>query len=390
MRFDHNYYREHPVDGAALAALRKRSSEKWSTFPPEILPMPVAEMDFELAQPIADVLIEMIKNSDTGYIGASKDLAQSFSDYSQTAWGWEVDPEQFYICTDVGVGMIEVSRQVVVPGDLIMIHTPLYFNMKTNWIAELKCREYDVPLIKNGLHYTLDLAGIEAGYKAGVKLHYLCNPHNPIGTVFSREELEQIAELAKRYGVIVASDEIHAPLSFAEHPFTPFLAASETAKEVGICVTSASKSWNLAGLKCAQIVTAHPKMKALADQMPFSIKFRASHLGARAAAVAYTCTDWLDSAMQTLDRNRKAVALQLAAKLPEAGYRVPDCSYLAWIDLSAYNLGENPAATLLERGKVAVSPGGVFGGNSEQFIRLNFATSLEVLTEGIDRIMASL
>ena len=106
MRFDHNFYREHPVDGAPLAALRKRTSEKWSGFPPEILPMPVAEMDFELAQPIADVLIEMIKNSDTGYIGASKDLAQSFSNYSKAAWGWEVDPEQFYICTDVGVGMI--------------------------------------------------------------------------------------------------------------------------------------------------------------------------------------------------------------------------------------------------------------------------------------------
>ena len=124
--------------------------------------------------------------------------------------------------------------------------------------------------------------------------------------------------------------------------------------------------------------------------MPPSVKFRASLLGARASAVAYECTDWLEAAMQTLDRNRKAIAIQLAAKLPDAGYRIPDCSYLAWIDLGAYELGEDPALTILERGKLAVSPGIAFGPFAEHFIRLNFATSLEILTEGIDRLVASL
>ena len=378
------------VDGLSLEKLRTRTSEKWTNFPSDVLPMPVAEMDFEIAAPIAEALIAMLKNSDTGYMGGSKELANNFSDFSLARWGWQVDPEQVYLCTDVGVGMIEVSRQIVKPGDRIMIHTPLYFNMKTNWIAELKCEAFDVPLLKAGMNYTLDLAGIEAGYKAGVKLHYLCNPHNPVGTVFTHSELSTIAELAKKYGVIVASDEIHAPLTFSQTPFVPFLAVSDAAREVGICVTSASKSWNLAGLKCAQIVTAHPSMKAIADAMPMAVKFRASLLGAKASAVAYQCTDWLDAAMLTLDRNRRAIALQLAAKLPEAKYRIPDCSYLAWIDLSAYNLGEDPSLILRERGKVAVSAGGVFGGNSEQFIRLNFATSLEILTEGIDRIVASI
>ena len=379
-----------PVDGQSLAQLRSRTSEKWTGFAPDVLPMPVAEMDFEIAKPIRDVLSEMISSSDTGYMGSSLLLANNFAAYAKSAWNWEVDPQQFYICTDVGVGMVEISRQIVQPGDAIMIHSPVYFNMRTSWINELKCQQYDVPLKKDGLHYTLDLEGIEAGYKAGVKLHYLCNPHNPTGTVFTRDELAKIADLAKEYGVIVASDEIHAPLSFKEHPFTPFLDVSEAAREVGVCVTSASKSWNLAGLKCAQIITAHPKTKALADAMPPSVKFRASLLGARASAVAYECTDWLEAAMQTLDRNRKAIAIQLAAKLPEAGYRIPDCSYLAWIDLGAYELGEDPALTILERGKLAVSPGIAFGPFAEHFIRLNFATSLEILTEGIDRLVASL
>jgi cystathionine beta-lyase len=378
------------VDGLPLAKLRTRTSEKWTGTPPDVLPMPVAEMDFEIAEPIRNALIEMIKSSDTGYMGSTLELANSFAAYAKSAWGWEVDPHQFYICTDVGVGMIEFSRQVVNPGDQIMINSPVYHNMRTNWIAELKCEALDVPLKKDGMHYTLDLIEIEAAYKSGVKLHYLCNPHNPIGTVFTHAELAKLADLAKEYGVIIASDEIHAPLSFKEHPFTPFLSVSETAREVGVCVSSASKSWNLAGLKCAQIVTADPRMKALADAMPMAVKYRASLLGARASAVAYECTEWLEAAMLTLDRNRKAIAIQLAAKLPQAHYRIPDCSYLAWIDLSAYELGENPALTILERGKLSVSPGEIFGPTSSQFIRLNFATSLEILTEGLDRIVASL
>ena len=381
----------HPeVDGLPLALLRKRTSEKWSGHSDEILPMPVAEMDFEIAAPIRSALVEMIQRSDTGYMGTNLELAHAFHDFSVSRWGWELDPEQVYIATDVGVGMIEISRRIVSAGDRIMIHTPVYHNMRTNWIAELKCTQYDVPMKQEGMHYSLDLAAIEAGYQAGVKLHYLCNPHNPVGTVFTREELAAIADLAQKYGVIVLSDEIHAPLTFAEHTFVPFLAVSDAAREVGICVTSASKAWNLAGLKCAQVVTAHPRTKALADAMPPAVKYRASLLGAKANAIAYQSADWLDAALRTLDRNRRAIALQLTAKLPEARYRIPDCSYLAWIDLGAYNLGEDPSKVLLERGKLAVSPGSAFGPESSQYIRMNFATNLEVLTEGIDRIVASL
>ena len=368
-----------------LSQLQKRRSAKWREFPSDVLPLPVAEMDFEIAKPIRDVLEEMIKGSDTGYLGPIPELGINLAKFSKARWGWEIDPEQVFTATDVGVGMVEMARTVVNPGDLIMINSPVYHNMN-NWITELKCKSYDAPLIKTGLHYTIDLNAIERGYAAGVKAHFLCNPHNPVGTVFTREELAELAELAKKYGVTVFSDEIHAPLTYDAKKFVPFLAVSETAREVGICVTAASKSWNLAGLKCATVVTAHPKQQERAKSMPEAVHFRASLFGAVASATAYECVGWLDSAIETFESNRKYLKNLLTQSLPVVGYRVPDFSYLAWLDLSGLNLGENPAQVLLEKGKLALNAGITFGPESGNFVRLNFATGEEMLDEAVSRI----
>ena len=372
-----------------LSQLQKRKSAKWREFPSDVLPLPVAEMDFEIAKPIRDVLQEMIKGSDTGYLGPIPELGINLAKFSKARWGWEVDPEQVFTATDVGVGMVEMARTVVNPGDSIMINSPVYHNMN-NWIAELKCKSYDAPLTKTGLHYTLDLDAVERGYKAGVKAHFLCNPHNPVGTVFNKEELAALAELAKKYGVTVFSDEIHAPLTYDATQFVPFLAVSETAREVGICVTAASKSWNLAGLKCATVITAHPKQQERAKAMPAAVHFRASLFGAVASATAYQCSDWLDSAIETFDSNRNYLKKLLTQSLPTVGYRVPDFSYLAWLDLTSLNLGENPAQTLLEKGKLALNAGAMFGADSGNFVRLNFATSEEILDDAVSRIASCL
>jgi len=375
------------VEGVPLEKLRTRTSEKWASFDPDVLPMPVAEMDFEIAEPIREVLIAMVANSDTGYMGNTDHLTRNFAKFAEDRWNWTIDQKQLFLCTDVGVGNIELARTIVQPGDSIMVNSPVYLNM-FNWIKELHCQVFDAPMIRDGLTYTLDLKAIEAGYKEGVKIHFLCNPQNPTGSVHSRADLEAIAQLAKRYGVYVFSDEIHAPLVFDESEFIPFLSVSDEAREVGVCITAASKSWNLAGLKCAFIITESERMLARAKRMPMSVRFRASLLGAHATAKAFECTEWLDSAMDLLETNRIFVQEELAKKLPLAGYRVPNCSYLAWIDLSAYELGENPSQALLEHGRVAFTPGHLFGQDCDQFVRLNFATSKELISEGIDRIVA--
>ena len=368
-----------------LAQLQKRKSAKWREFPSDVLPLPVAEMDFEIARPIRDVLGEMLKGSDTGYLGKIPELGINLAKFAKARWGWEIDPEQVFIATDVGVGMVEMARTVVNAGDSIMINSPVYHNMN-NWIAELKCKSYDAPLIKDGLHYTLDLDAVERGYADGVKAHFLCSPHNPVGTVFNRDELAALAELAKKYGVTIFSDEIHAPLTYDAKNFVPFLAVSDAAREVGICVTAASKSWNLAGLKCATIITAHPKQQERAKLMPMAVHYRASLFGAVASATAYECVDWLDDAIETMDSNRKYLKKLLEESLPSVGYRIPDFSYLAWLDLSSLNLGENPSEVLLEKGKLALNAGITFGVESGNFVRLNFATSEEILDEAISRM----
>jgi cystathionine beta-lyase len=377
------------VEGVPLDILQTRTSEKWSRYPHDILPMPVAEMDFELAQPIRDLLVGMVLNSDTGYMGNVDSLGQNFAKFASHYWSWNVEPEQIFICTDVGVGMVEFGRTFLKPGEKVLVHSPVYMNMY-NWINELKCEKVDVPLLQDGMDYTIDLDGIEEAYKSGIKAHFLCHPHNPVGMVFTQPQLAQIAELAKQYGVVIMSDEIHGPLVFADQPFVPWLAVSETAREVGVVVTSASKTWNLAGLKCAFIIAQSERMSELAKSMPPSVKFRASLFGAHAAAKAFECTQWYEAMLTTLDRNRKFLKVQLAENLPKARYRIPDSTFLSWIDLSAYELGPNPAEALLERGKLVVTPGHLFGPTNDQFIRLNFATSEEIIADGVHRIVKSL
>jgi cystathionine beta-lyase len=373
------------VDGQPLDILYKRTSAKWTGSPSDILPMPVAEMDFEIDPAIKARLHALVDASDTGYAGNNVELRMNLASFAKKAWNWELDPEQISTCGDVGVGMVEVGRAVTKPGEKVMINTPVYLNMR-NWADRLNLEVVDAQMHKDGMHYTLDFDAIEAGYKSGVKAHFLCNPHNPTGTVFTKEELSRLADLAKKYGVVVLSDEIHAPITYEKGAFVPFLSVSETAREVGICVTSASKAWNLAGLKCAQIITQHEKTKAIIDAMPMGVRFGASHFGVHAGAVAFTCTDWLEGAMKTLDRNRKLLASLLTEKLPQVHYRIPDCSYLAWLDVTELGLGEDPAKVIFDQGKLYVNAGILFGPQSANFVRMNFGTSAEIITEGVNRL----
>jgi cystathionine beta-lyase len=374
-----------------LSELQTHRSEKWRAFPQDVLPLPVAEMDFPVADAIRETLRELIDRSDLGYLGPIPEMGMAFAGFAQRRWGWSVDPLQVRIAADVGVGVFEVLRVITKPGDKILINSPVYPNFYT-WCAETHLEQVDVPLTQsetevNGSHWILDWDGIEKAYKSGIKVHLICNPHNPLGRVYTREELLRLAELAKTYGVYILSDEIHAPLTFAEQTFTPFLTVSESAREVGITITAASKGWNIAGLKCAIIITADPKMHETLNAIAPATHYRASLLGAFATVTAFEKGEpWLNDVMVQLDHNRKLIAELIEAKTPGVGYRIPHCSYLAWLDLSSFHLGEDPSAVLIEKGKVAFVQGLRFGPQSTQFVRLNFATSPEILEEAFNRL----
>jgi cystathionine beta-lyase len=374
------------VRALSLEQLRKRKSVKWRQFPNDVLPLPVAEMDFESAPAVKAALLDMVERSDTGYLGPFPELFDAFAKFSNQRWGWQPDVKQMRVATDVGVGIVELMRVLIKPGEKVMLNSPVYENI-WRWVTEVNATTVDTPLIEENVNYKLDLVAIEREYKNGVKIHILCHPHNPVGVIFDQQQLATLAELAKRYQVVILSDEIHAPLTYDAKNFTPFLAVSNVAKEVGIIITSASKSFNLAGLKCALIMTQSSVLQERINKMPLAVTWRASLFGAVASTAAFDqSTDWLDNLLIALDENRKLVANLIESKLPGVKYRIPDFGYLAWLDMSSLGVGDDPAGQILEKGRVAVNGGVLYGPKHKSFIRLNFGTSPELITEGINRI----
>jgi cysteine-S-conjugate beta-lyase len=373
-----------------LEELRKRSSEKWRRFPADVLPLPVAEMDYEIAPVIREQLIEMVDRSDTGYLGPIPELGVALRDFSQMRWGFTFDPERVRVAVDVGAAIVEVSRLFVRSGEKIMINSPVYQNFY-NWIKELHGDCVDAPLVEindgGEKSYRLDFDAIERGYASGVKVHLLCHPHNPLGVIFAREDLARIAALAKEYGVIIISDEIHAPLVYHGEEYHPFLAVSDTARSVGISVISASKAWNLAGLKCAQFITLDDELHRRLKELPDAVHFRSSLFGAMAAVAAFNeGSEWLDEVRADLQRKRDLLNEMIKSELPDAYLFRSHFGYLGWVDLRAYGLGDDPARELLERGRVALNPGHTYGPGGKGFVRFNFGTSDSIIEEAIHRM----
>ena len=381
---------DHSVSAPNLAELQSHRSEKWRGFATDVLPLPVAEMDFPVAQPIRDLLTEMVAKSDLGYLGSIPELGQGFAQFAGRRWNWEVDPLQVRAATDVGVAVVEVLRVFTNPGDSILVNSPVYQNFY-NWINETKLNLVDVPFERTGDEsanpWQINWDGIEKAYAAGLKVHLLCSPHNPLGRIYTKEELLRIVALAKRYDVLVISDEIHAPLTFKGNTFVPMLSLGADAESVSVTVTAASKGWNIAGLKCAIIVSQNEVINARLATMPMAVHFRASLLGGFATAIAFAEGEiWLDSVIENLDHNRHMLKDLLNSQLPSVRYHIPDNSYLGWLDLEALNLGEDPSVTLLEKGRVAFNAGHIYGKQCSQYVRFNFATSPTIITEAVHRI----
>ena len=379
------------ITAPSLAELATHHSEKWRAFPSDVLPLPVAEMDFPVAAPIRETLHSMVEHSDMGYLGAIPELGSSFAAFAASRWDWTVDPARVRAATDVGVGVVEILRVFTKAGDGVLISSPVYQNFYT-WINETKVKCVDVPFIHQqsddvSLAWSIDWKGIEEAYSSGIKVHLLCSPHNPIGRVYSKEELSKFIALAVKYNVIIISDEIHSPLEYSEHPFIPILTLGKEAESHCVVVTAASKGWNIAGLKCAIIVSASETMHEKLNALPPALHYRASLLGAFATAVAFDkCVPWLDAVITQLDHNRHLISQLLREHLPEVIYNPPQHSYLAWFDLSALNLGNEPTTVLLEKSKVALNAGHIYGAQWGQFARMNFATSPEIITQAITQM----
>lgn len=377
-----------PISADPLPVLRLRTSEKWTAHPDDVIPMFVAEMDYPLAPPVRDALLRHVTASDTGYVDGAEPVASAFAGFAALHWGWQLDPSLVTTTTDVSVAIVETLRVGIGPGDPVVITPPVYppfFEL----IPEAGGTVVEVPLLRGqeAGDWSLDLDGLERAFAAGARALLLCNPHNPLGLVHSRETLARVAELAAEHDVLVVSDEIHAPLTHSGTGFTPFLSVSEAAREVGIATPSASKAFNLAGVKCALIVAGSARGRALLERMPQEVLWRTSILGRAASAAGFAeGGQWLDGVLGSLTANLDLLERTLADVLPEAVLHRPRASYLAWIDFSACGWGDDPAARILEEARVALSSGPSYGSEGAGFARLNFACSPQVLDEALQRI----
>ena len=370
---------------------RLRRSAKWLRYPADVLPAWIAEMDLPLAEPIVAALHAAVDAGNTGYVDPqTADLGGTFAGFATRHLGWSVDPEQVALIPDVNAGIGELLRLITDQGDGVIVNTPAYPPFFAG-IADIGRRVVRVPMRGDpSAGWSLDLARTERAFRAGVRAYLLCNPHNPTGRVFTRAELLELAALVERYQVTVISDEVHAPLVLQGAVHVPWLALGGYPAEHGIALHSASKAFDLAGLKCAVAVTASPRMRAVVSRLPEEVPYRASILGVIASGVAFSeGDDWLAAVRTQLDGTRQLLARLLADQLPEVRYRPPEASYLSWLDCRALGLGGDPAAAFLERGRVALSRGLDFGDEGWGYARLNIATSSGLVAEAVRRMAAS-
>jgi cysteine-S-conjugate beta-lyase len=370
-------------DDVSLDALRQRRSEKWRRYPEDVLPAWVAELDFALAPPVHRALADAVERDDTGYANVGG-LPEAFASFAASRWDWQVDPQRTLLVADIMSGVAELLLALTAPGDQVVVNPPVY----PPFLAvprEVGREVVEAPL---GPDWRLDLDVLDATFARGARCYLLCSPHNPTGTVHTRDELAAVAELAEAHGVLVISDEVHAPMTLPGAEHVPYL---RFGGEHGLALVSASKAWNLAGLKCALAVAGSERMAAELGRVPRHVRFHVGHFGVIGSVAAFTeGGEWLDGLVTHLDDQRERLAELLSAELPDVRLVRPEGGYLAWLDCRSLGLGDDPSETFLERGRVALSSGLPFGAGGSGFARLNFGTSGALLAEAVSRMRSAL
>lgn len=374
------------------AELRTRTSMKWRTYAPDVLPLWVAEMDVHLLPEVTDAVGAALRRGDTGY-PAGPEYAEAFADLAGERWGWRPEPAtEIRRSGDVMGAILQLLLGNTSEGDGVLINPPVY---PPFWdvVRGYRRRLVEVPLTEAG---RLDVPAIEA-VLAGPerpRAYLLCSPHNPTGVVHTAAELAAVADACARHDVLLVADEIHAPLVDAGTPFVPLLSLPEA--QGAIVCTSAGKGWNLPAFKAGLFVRGRDA-QGLFDTLP---PLAMGAMG-QMAKIAHTAAmrhgrAWVDEVMAEVTANKRLLAELLAARLPEVRYRPEPGTYLAWVDCSALRL-DHPQAHVLQHGRVAFNSGTAFGGGSgptaeryRQFVRVNLATSRAILTEAVDRMARSL
>ncbi len=358
---------------------------KWGEVPQDVLPAWVAEMDYAIAEPIAAALHRAIDRGLTGYpsLGGGGRLGEAYVGFAARHFAHDVDPARVLPTVDVTAGVRLALDVVARPGGLVM-PVPGY-SPQLDMAAITGRERLDLVVDPDAERAELDLDRLDRHFADGAAALLLTQPHNPWGRAFSRSELEGVRDVVDRHGGLVISDEIHAPLVLEGAEHVPYLSLEGTAEHT-VAVVAASKAFNIAGLKCAQLVTASPRLHDALRNAPMARNDSWSVLGVEGSIAAYAEGDaWLTALIERLSAQRDLLTRLLATHLPEARMRPLEATYLAWLDLRAYG-HDDPAAVALERQRVQLAAGHDYHPGLTGHVRLNIATSVDRLTEIVVRL----
>jgi cystathionine beta-lyase len=379
------------IDALTEKDLHSAGSVKWTAFPGTIGAF-VAEMDFGVAAPIRDAVAGAMDRGLTGYLPTHlvADMSAAVARWYAQAYGWSVSADRIHAVPDVITALETTIQHYSEPGSAVIVPTPAYMPF-LSVPARLGRRVIEVPSIEVDGRWVMDLDGVARAFDDGGGLLVVCNPHNPLGTVATHAELVAISDLVAAKGGRVFSDEIHAPLVYRPGRHIPYASVSEAAASHAVTAASASKAWNLAGLKCAQVILSNESDAATWETTAGTASHGTSTLGVIAHTAAYSSgAPWLADVVEYLDGNRRRLADLVAEHLPRARLTVPEGTYIALIDLRAYGLEGDLGAWFRERAGVAMTDGAACGQAAVGFVRFVFALPRPLLEEAVRRMGAAL
>ncbi|WP_255621528.1 MalY/PatB family protein [Pseudonocardia sp. DSM 110487] len=376
-------------DDLKIEDLRQRPGSKWRV-DPDVLPAWVADMDYPVAPVIADAIEHTVRRGDLGYPRweDGHPLRHAFADRMRERYSWPVDVADVREHTDVVQAVQVLLHLGTSAGDAVAVHTPTYPPFH-HTVGAMGRKRVDVPFLRTSESWAANITGLaDAVATHDCRALLLVNPHNPTGRVLTRDELGEIAAIARRHDLLVISDEIHAELTFAPHEHVPFASIDADTAARTVTLTSASKAFNLAGLRCSVAHFGPRRLLAVRDAEPTELYGAVSTLAVEAAVAAWRHGgDWQQRLLHVLDRNRRLVAEAVAswAADPEP---MPEATYLYWFAADALGLGDDPVAEVLARARVLLSGGPIFGEDGRRYLRLNYATSAAVLQAVLNRLRA--
>ena len=378
----------HPWDDISADTLRARGSMKWTRFP-DTLPGFVAEMDFPLAPPIAEALQRAIDAPLLGYLPepTKQDMKEATSEFLADRYGWDVTSDNVFPTADVLSAYEVTLRAFATPGAPVVVPTPAYmpFLSLTEMLGHPVIQ---VPMVDVDGRPSMDLERIASELASGAGVVVLCNPHNPLGLVYSEQELRALADVVDKAGALVFSDEIHAPLTLFGHTHLPYASLNETTAAHTVTSTSASKAWNLPGLKAAQLITSNPAHYEALKKIEFTVSHGASTLGVIATTAALRDGgEWLNEAREYIEGSATEFA-EAVSELPGASFRQLEGTYIAWLDASSVDIGDHPSPAhfFAKEAGVSVTDGAMCGEAGVGHMRLILATPRPILREMVSRL----